>query len=495
MPGIVTIEWDNQILRGVAARASQRQLQLTGHFVFAIPESLQFWQEPEQAGRWLHEQLRQAGVNADTAMISLPHDAVIVRHFELPKVPAEQLAALVRLQIETNSPDTAENEIVDFLPLPARPDRSEQDVLAVSLPKQRVEMIRKAATAAGLELVSLGYAPLGISEFVSQTATSPAGGTEVELVLALHGPRVEVLLLYQNQLLFCHVVRFNSIDEGHIGSQPVLAEITRALIAADQLTASLRISAVRIIGQLHDRARLESELTRRFQCPILSMAAPEIDGLQDAGISAENAAEFAVPIGMLSASEANKTAQINLLNPRQPAVHRDRRGLRAALVAALLLVVGAGGYLAFRSYIHQLELDKQQKQAELQRLEELLEHGKPVVDSAKSMRDWESRSVNWLDEMNRIGKAFPGTDVVFLQSWRFESVTGSTLGRIEADGYAAEREDVERLNEYLAEQQALRVLPREIGKPASMSPEYPYRFDLDIELSPPKIDAQREENQ
>ena len=97
MPGIVAIEWDNQVLRGVAARIAQKQLHLTGSLVLQVPASMHLENEPEQAGRLLREQLQQAGIDADKAIVSLPHDAVIVRHLELPMTPVGQVADLVRL--------------------------------------------------------------------------------------------------------------------------------------------------------------------------------------------------------------------------------------------------------------------------------------------------------------------------------------------------------------------------------------------------------------
>jgi hypothetical protein len=495
MSGIVAIEWDQQLLRGVAARIQQNQLHLTSHFVFEIPNTVRFTQEPVSAGRWLREQLNATGIAADKLRISLPQDAVVVRHFELPNVSTEQLASLVRMQIATTSPETAENEIVDFLPLPMRTGRVEQDVLAVSIPRDRLESIRKVAAAAGLDLISLGYAPLGIAAFVAKTVATSTSATDVEMVLALRGPRLDILLLCQNQLLFCHTARFNALDNGQISVQAVLAEITRALIAADRLLANLTIAAIRLIGPDNEQQLLQSELQHRFQCSVLMMSAPQINGLQSADMSTEKAGELAVPLGMLSESVVARSAQINLLAPRQPVVIRDRRVLRLTLVSALLLVIAAAAYLGFRAHVHQLNLEKQQRQAELQRLQDLIAHGKPVVDTASLVRDWESKRINWLNEMQRIGQALPGTDLVYLQSWQFESVTGSTVGRIEADGFAARREDVERFNEILAQQPALRILPREIGKPLSTTSGYPYRFDLDIELSMPKMDLQREENQ
>lgn len=486
MPDFIALDWERQYLIGLDAQTGKGRVHVRQCFRLAWPEEITG--DPVRAGQWLKQELHKLGIKAKEVLVSLPREEAVVRQLDVPDVPDNELPDLVRLQAETRSASSLDRLILDFLPLPKTGDGPGRQVLVVTIPREKIDRLKGIIDAAGLEAASIGISPIGAGEIIARTDRTQAASGETTLIVARTGKRVEISLVRQNQLLFTHSAQLHG-DDDETDSRAAMAEIRRTLGAQARVDADMTVNRVRIIGSEDENRTLRRLLEEHLECVVLA-----IDPLVDAPISVDASdsshrhAAYAGPIGMLLATQSPLVPAIDFLHPREPVVPRDLRKVKfaAAAAAVVLLVGGLATYTWLRVRSLNAQIDVLAKNTA--RITDALTKGKPRIDAAVVVDDWQRRSVDPLAHFNAIAAILPGNDRLYLKNWSVVPATGSGAPQIDSTGIAKEREDLQELAADLAAKDYAVTLRSQMSRDSDDT-QYPWRaeYRLTLPLDPPTV--------
>lgn len=480
MTEFLALDWETDRICGVQAEVGKSSLKIQKSFSSVIPEDAVG--QPERVGAWLQTQLKEHGISARQAIVSLPREEVIMRHLEVPPVSDNELPDLVRFQSAAKSTIPLEQLSLDFLPLPAVSDESPRDVLVASVHRDRIRRIQTAADRAGLEIESIGVSSVSAAAMVILAEghiTHESG--DVSLIIARHGDRLEVSMIADGCLQMTHSSQVLA-DGGKQSRTAILAEISRSMIALQKRIPNVRITHAWIIGSDTEEQGLDDVIHQRFQCSVRRLdpfRGPQIS-LNCRPVDDSHGA-FAGPIGHLLCRASEVLDAIDFVNPRRPEEKKDYRNLhRASLVAAaVLLIAGAYGYRAWA--VSDLEARVRQARTTLADQNETIKRLEPQVEIANAVDEWASRRVDWLEETKLLADAMGGTERLYLTQLQFGEGTRGERGTVSATGNARERFDVESLNAELMKREGVELNPSDIRKRGRDS-GYPLEFHLDIRL-------------
>lgn len=479
MSDFLAIDLEPHRICGVEASVDRGSVKIRKSFSLEVPESISV-DDPQGLGDWLKAELRRERTSAGQVCISLPREDVIVRHLETPDVSDDELPDLVKYQSAAKSTIPLDQLTLDFLPLPRRSDTSVRDVLVSTVHQDRIKRLRTISSSAGLELQSVGVSSVATAGIVAlEEQRLDHGDGEVAVAVAQHGDRVEISILDDGHLHFTHSTQVMSGD----GPQtPILAEISRALVALQKRLPNSRIVRCWMIGSPDENAKLADAIRDRFHCDV-----KQLDPFQGQGVTLgckpvdDPHGAFGGPIGQLVSHSLEVSCAVDFLNPRRAAIKKDYSNHKK-LTGVALVVVLLVGLFGYRSYlVAGLEKKVVQATKDEKGQRDLLTELEPQVKVAESVGEWSSSRVNWLEEANGLTESFGGTERHYLTKFQFGEGTRKERGTITAAGHAKERFDVEGLNAELQQRIDLEVNPKPI-KNSGRDGDYPLQFDLDLKL-------------
>lgn len=479
MSDFLAIDLEPHRICGIEGTVTSGSLKIRKSFALEVPESVSA-DDPQGIGEWLKGELRKAGVSAGQVCVSLPREDVIVRHIEAPDVTDDELPDLVRYQAAAKSTIPLDHLTLDFLPLPRRSDTSVRDVLVATVHQDRIKRLRKIATAAGLNLQSVGVSSMSTAALVTlEEQRIKHGAGEVSVVIAQHGDRVEISILGAAHLHFTHSTQV--LGEGQLS--PILAEISRSLIALQKRLPDSRVVRCWMIGSPDENAKLSDAIKDRFNCEIRQLDPFCAQGVVlDCTPVDEPHGAFGGPIGQLISQSQDVSTVVDFLNPRRPAVKKDYSGIKkiAALVAAVMITSGLFVYRHYR--VADLQKDIKSVGGETTDQEKMLDELAPKVVVAGIVGDWADSRVNWLQEAETLAQTINGTEQYYLTKISFGMGMTTERGSISTTGFAKSRFDVETLNSELMQRADLEVNAGSPYKKSGRDGDYPGQFELDLSL-------------
>lgn len=482
MSDFLALEWEQDRVDVVSADVTGSRVRVQKCFTLSKPENITWW-EPDVAGRWLKTELASRGVRGQRTIITLPREITVVKRFDFPDVPDEELAQAVRFQVGVKSSAPIDELAFDFVPLPRiSPELPGREVLTATLPKAALNGIQTTCVAAGCELVSLGLTPIAISQLIARAddSTSPTGVFGASLVVFRHRSRIEISVVRQGHLLFSHATRL-TVDDPQQAQQAIVSEVSRALVALNGMESGVKIERGWMLVEPEDNEFATSSLRTRLGCDVGSL---DPFTLVDCDIPASelppDRSEFAGPIGLLLAQADARVPTLDFVNPRKPPVKRNVRKQRATMIAGgvgLLIALSAAGYAW---HLHRLSNKIAELTQESAHLKTVLERGEPILKSVALVKQWNEATVPWLDELVSFSNRMPPTDRIYLSTVRLDPQSGKMLGKIKLEGYARDRSDVMSLSEKLiAGDERYHTLPHNARSDPKDS-IYPWRFETDL---------------
>jgi hypothetical protein len=196
----------------------------------------------------------------------------------------------------------------------------------------------------------------------------------------------------------------------------------------------------------------------------------------------ENRSGFSGPLGMLLAKAAETVAGIDFLHPRKPVVKPDRTKAKMGIAAAGLVLASAVAYGNLQMHLSDLEEQIVSKRTEISEIEGDLKKGEPVLKSAAVIGEWDQRNINWLDQMQELNGILPGTGLIYLKTYDFDTTisSGDVLAKIKAIGYAHSRIQVRDFYQDLSDQQY--TVQRRTIPNITTDPEYPSSFQTEFQM-------------
>ncbi|MBI5758851.1 MAG: hypothetical protein HZA46_10075 [Planctomycetales bacterium] len=482
MPDYLALEWEQDRVDVVVADVSGSRVRVRKCFTLAKPANVTWW-EPDVAGRWLKSELATRGVKAQRTLVTLPREITVVKRFDFPAVPDEELAQAVRFHVGAKSSAPIDELALDFIPLPRiSPDTPGREVLAATLPMAVVKGIRATCEAAGCELVSLGLTPIAISQLIARAddSATPTSVFGASLVVFRHHSRIEISVLRQGHLVFSHATRL-TVDDPKQAQQAIVSEVSRAMVALNGLQTGVKIERAWMLVESEDNEFATQSLRTRLGCDVRSLDPfTLVDCDMPASELPPDRSEFAGLVGLLLAQAESHVPTLDFVNPRKPPVKRNVRKQRATVIAAgigVLVALTVGGY-AWQ--LHHLSNRIEELSKEDRHLDDILKRGEPTLKSVGLVKQWNDATVPWLDEMVAYSNRMPATDRIYLATLRLDPQTGKTVGKIKAEGFSREKADVMSLSEQLAGgNDKYRTMPHNVRADQKDS-VYPWRFDSEL---------------
>ncbi len=487
MTEYLAIDLEPHRVCGVLADVSKDHIRITKSFAATVPDGV--LTSPPETGAWLRKVLTQAGISATRVMIVLPREEVVVRHLELPPAQDDELPTLVRFQAATKSTVPLDQVALDFLPLPQRPDVAGRDVLLVTVPQERIGRLYGAAVIAGLEVVSVGVSSVATAELVlAAEAASSKTPSELALVVARHGDRVELAVVGNGHLYFSHSTQ-TVANQPDRPSTAILAEISRSLVANSKRLPPGKFARVWLIGGAKEDVELGNALKERFGCEVARLDPFTANGVEVVGAvgNAEHSA-FAGPIGQLVANCREGSSSVDFLNPRRPVVKKDysnyKRG--AAIAAAVLLLIGIFAVRSMKvAEAKKAVADTNEAIKSQQQLNKQLTPKVAIVDR---IEEWTNSSVNWLDQTQQLVETMDGTERKYLT--KLNGSTGNTKairGTLMANVRVKDRVTAEGLSSDVMTRPNVEIEPKAVLTKGGDS-DFPQQFELIVHLKKPEAE-------
>ena len=488
MTNYLAIEWGPKQLSCVEARVADGAVEVTRLFTLVWPEDVQPKTDIAAAANWLKQQLRQQGVSATKVLLALEREQVVVRHLEVPNVPPDELPDVVRFQASTKSALPLDQLGLDFLPLPRREHDEGQQVLVATLPRKTIGIYQDLFGQADMELVSVGVSSMALVELINrQAGAADAPPKGIDVTLALHEEWVEITAFSQGMMLLSHATQVHPDQMVSLNSA-VLMELNRTVVALQKVIEMPTLNRVWLIAEPDAREELARQLSHRYDVLPLEMWATK--GVRRRpGIAEEFSEHYVGPLGMLLAQSEPTGPGIDFINPRKPPIRRDYRKWRIAGIVAAVLLSVVGFYLYRRAVIVGLDEQITSVQQQSADLKKQLEELKPKLTSHETLTTWRDHRIEWLKHLQTLAAMMESTDEYYLTELRCEQSVGTGLGSLSAQGHAKFRESVEALYVRIFENGLYEIRAHDIPR-GSVDAEYPYDFNVDLQITPGMQTAQ-----
>jgi Tfp pilus assembly PilM family ATPase len=476
------LEIETRQLCGLSAEVSKGRVKVQQCFCLTIPDDVDPVKDPQQAGEWLKEEFGRLGIGSTTVLLSLPREDAVVKQLDLPNAPDDELPDLVRMQAETKSALSLDKLHLDYLPLPVSDDTEGRGVLMVTFSVERANRIRSILKAAGLELESIGVSSVAVSELIARAEKRKGfDPNETILIVSRHGDRVEISIMQQRHLLFTHSTSL-SAETQQENHKLILSEVNRSIVALSGMLKGKGIDRGWVIGHGDESRSLSASLNDRLGCAVEEFDPFEMKEIESSVEIPENRSGFSGPLGMLLAKLDATVEGIDFLHPRKPVVKPDRTKAKMGIAAACLVLVSAVSYGSVQMHLGDLGEQIASKQIEIRDIDSDLKEGKPVLTSATVIGEWDQRNINWLDEMLDLNEILPGTGLIFLRSYDFDTsaTSGDVLADIQAIGHSRSRMQFRAFSQDLKDQQYAVQPQRTTSK--NKDPDYVYSFQSNFKM-------------
>jgi hypothetical protein len=483
------LEFDDHEIVALVAEGSGSRLRCRSAAVLSVPEHLR--NEPSNAanssalGEWLRGELGRVWGAKGNVLALVPRDDAILRRIDLPNVPDEELPDLVRFQAASKFAQPLDGLCLDFIPLPKVDGVAGRAVIAVAVPKVRVEGIRATCVAAGLQPVGVRFAPTSVAELIVRLDKGVL--SRDELVLSQHRGRVEITALSRGLVVFSHWTRLS--DSEGLSPQQVVAEVNRTLVAIRSQQPGFTAARLWLLLDSLDTAELATLLANRIGCAVERADLTKVTETgADSTQVATAPARFAGPLGALASRRDAWVPGLDFIAPRKAVVKPDltKRRLQLAGIGAGLvaLVFAVSTALEFRD----LSAKTDALADEIRSMDELLTKGKPLVASHSAVEKWLAGQNEWLGEWRDLSRELPGTDRMFFESIRLEPAGGAkgTGAAMRLKGFARDREEVIKLTDAFVRNKDRYEISPHTARNTKDDAFYPWSVEVDIVSKPPK---------
>ena len=376
----------------------------------------------KQIGEQLRERLKAVGAGASPVLISIPRDRVILKEIRYPAVPITEEPNVVRFQAMKELTDSADEIVLDYIPLANRSAEDERRSMVVAVRKGYFSAIQAMCAAANFKLAAVTPRPFGTAAglaraFAIESCPRPESKTEPVANLTLNPGGGEFTVIRMGTASGATEVLFTrTISAPSLASETaLLVEVRRNLTMYAGAFPGSPIQALYVAEPEGRRVNLLKNSLR-----ISVHAYDPLSGVTTV-VPVSNHGWFAGAVGLLAANSLGELP-INFAAPRQPQAEKDPKKKQILIAAAgvsLLVVVGiAIGLLVVDSAQDDLAALQRQKadlEAEINTLEaDFKRH--------QAAKQWQSRQVNWLDLLFDVSDQFKHTDEMTAKSYTGKAI-------------------------------------------------------------------------
>lgn len=377
MAKLLTIDWSPPRLNVLSVSTTRGKAKAEASLTLEL--------EPNgTSGRALKDALTKAGIAAAPVLFTVGRDKLILKEMSIPFVSAQEEPAIVRFQAAKELTEAASDVVMDYTPLSTPTAGQQTRVLVVVLRKSVAQGVSALCQSAGLKLHGIVPRPLALAGLLDRRGDT-TGPACRGLVLPVSDSEVEFNVYSSGMLAWARTL---SRDPG------LASEIGRNLM---------------LLGaQKPDLPAVERvETTGLADLGSLPVDREPLEAWRDNDVRPANPVPFLPSLGLAELAARSTSLPINLAAPKEPRpvteVGQQRRKLvkMAAIVIGPLLLLGwYWGLTNTRSQIKRLENEKIS-------LEEELKGREQDRRDIAALKEWESTTISWLDELYDIAARFP----------------------------------------------------------------------------------------
>ena len=320
-------------------------------------------------------------------------------------MPPTEEPAVVKFQAMKELSDAPEDVVLDYTPLSNGTPEGERRSMAVVIRKELYAAIQKMCAVANLKLAAVTPRPYAVAAglgraFAAHAVEPPENKADAVATLVLGSAGGEFTVVRNGEVTFTRDV------PGPVAtSEPMLlGDVRRNLTMYAGGTPGHPIQGLYIAESAGGWA---SRMRAALGLPVSSYD-PLNGSVPDTPETLRG--RFAGAVGLLAAKASSNAIPINFVTPRQPREAKDPKKARLVIAAAavLLLLLGGGafGYIMLSNADAKFTALEREKAS----LEESLKIMGPDAKRLDAARKWQSRRVNWLDELYDMTSRLPAKD-------------------------------------------------------------------------------------
>ncbi|MDP6542498.1 MAG: pilus assembly protein PilM [Phycisphaerae bacterium] len=426
--GFVAIDFDSEFVRIVHARRTGKITNIETLYSNPVPAELDL-NDAEATGKFLALTLKDFSKNTKTSLrrcgvlMSVPRGKAVLKPLTLPPgTLPEEMASMIRFQVEKDLPFTPEESVIDFtitshLDLAESTNGHDQDagigVLVGAVSTEVVDHYRRIAEAAGIKLWRLGLRPYANMKCVD--ACVRRGEDETVMSVNITSNETEINVLKGNSLAFCRsaVVRVppGGTDQKRRSVELVVREIVRSIHSYSSAQHHGEITAVLIAGGTGIETQVLGGVEGKLgiQCELLSPA-----GALDLP-TRENASAYSATIGLAIAHQG-QDLPFDFLNPKRPPVQHNVMKTRVAIIAAAVVLLLGMVMVARGFYLGGKEETLAGYKSRERKLKKATQGHLQMARRRKTVDAWLNARTNWADHLALISQLAPGCRDLYLRS-------------------------------------------------------------------------------
>lgn len=495
MANILALEWDNHEARIAVARRRGRDVIVDHAFsVDLSPGDAGQARAEVNVGERIAAALAARRIGPSDALVAVGRSGIELRLLSLPPAPDEELPELVRFQAVRQFSALGDDWPLDFFPVDQPQPDMPRNVLAAAISPELVEQIQQNCEAAQLRLRRLVLRQCAAASLLLQT---PVDGKTpgVRMLVDVLTDEADLTVTVNQTVVFMRTVRLPGQWQSPQQVDALLGEIRRTRAAAQNQLGGQTVEQVVIFGPEQQLSTLQSQLAEKLNLPTIGF-----DPFSGLTLGSELRSHpptwpgrFAPLLGMLVGECRGEQHAIDFLHPRrkpEPPNRSLRYALAAGAAAAVVLAVAGYFWLSLRGLDRAIEQRRQQLTA----LDGKVQQAEKLKNKVAEIDRWVAGDVTWLDELSRLSTHLPSADKVRLRQMQFDAAEAQQMGpqprgperrrgRMRLEGYAREHGAISAM------QRALRDENHHVfsdgGSEDSGDPDYPWRFDADIEVVVP----------
>ncbi len=402
---LIALDITRTRVRALLGRRDGRLLKVQRVCVTDVPDDLDA-SDAEAMGKWVSQQLRDAGFPRARTTIALARQHVGLKRLTLPTTDPAELPQMTRLAMQRQLPFDAETAAIDFLPVAAT--ETSTTVLAVAVPQDILDQALRIAKAARLPVDRVSLRGMG-----SALLLKHLGEKTHQSILAVDvlNDAIEFCVIDEGTVRFSRSAELARQDDGTFLPDAVITETRRTWMSYRIGEDSSDVRHVVIVG--------DAALGEKVAEPLSKMLKVDAEVLEHHPLVKTNGHEMTRvwPLAGLLLESSHGGETIDFANPRkEPDVAAAKRK-RVFFAASLALLVVMGTWTLGKRDLDALERRADEMESRLAQL--LPERARYERDNFKRVHIelWKSTKPDWLEHLAFLTTLKPDAERVVLDGW------------------------------------------------------------------------------
>ena len=435
-----------------------------------------------ELGKRLKEAMREAGMDSGSVLVAVGRERVVLKEIRYPATvsPADE-PNVVRFQVSKELSESGDNVVIDYFAHPMPEPDGQRRALAFALRRDVLNAYRILCATAGLKIAGVTPRPFGVAaslmRAIKDGAVTPPDSPHAPLAVLARGDKWGELVILRGG----HVSFARSLTAMAVNSETAMLGEIRRNIAVFAGQASQQAVQALYVAEGEMPGGWSGRLLSGLSIPV--QAFDPIAGA-DAEVEPEHRGSFAGLAGLVALRARSAELPVNFLAPREPKRVTDPNkrvlalvGVCVALVFITVMAIGLWTVGQQSKSAESLRIQKQQLETEIAAYGD-------TTKRASIAKEWQGKSVSWLDELYDVTEAFPdpaGSEVVkFSGVSGMDPVKGATrkhIGTMELQIHTENERAIDTLNNAIHE-----TAYRETGAAQRKGPTGDRRKNLRLDL-------------